>query len=92
MYTFGYGRRVCPGRYVAENALFVTIAQVLAVFSISKIDGEEPRVAFEPGVISHPVPFKCRIKPRSKKHAELVKRCGEVWPWRESDAGELKVV
>jgi hypothetical protein len=65
---------VCLGRQVADNALFVTIAQVFAVFSISKIKGEELGVEFQPSVISHPVPFKCRIEPRSKDHAELVRR------------------
>jgi cytochrome P450 len=44
IYTFGFGRRVCPGRYVADNALFITIAQVLSVFDISTVEGEEPAV------------------------------------------------
>lgn len=44
IYTFGFGRRVCPGRYVADNALFITIAQVLSVFNISTVEGEEPAV------------------------------------------------
>jgi len=44
IHTFGHGRRVCPGRYVADNALFITIAQVLSVFNISTIEGSEPTV------------------------------------------------
>jgi len=28
-FIFGYGRRICPGRFVADNALFITIAQSL---------------------------------------------------------------
>ncbi|KAL5114903.1 hypothetical protein ACEQ8H_007221 [Pleosporales sp. CAS-2024a] len=45
MYTFGFGRRVCPGRHVADNALFITIAQVLSVFKIAPpVEGEEPKV------------------------------------------------
>ncbi|XP_006456151.1 cytochrome P450 [Agaricus bisporus var. bisporus H97] len=31
---FGYGRRICPGRYFALNALFLMIAHTLAVFDI----------------------------------------------------------
>jgi hypothetical protein len=80
---------VCPGRYVADNALFITIAQALAVFSIEKIEGEEPRVEFEPGVISHPVPYKCRIEPRSEGHRELVRKSEELYPWEKSDAEKL---
>jgi hypothetical protein len=36
IWTFGCGCGVCPGRYVADNALLATIAQSLAVFNIEK--------------------------------------------------------
>jgi len=38
---FGYGRRVCPGMYLAEASLFSCISQTLAVFNIEKkvVDG-----------------------------------------------------
>ncbi|KAI4651751.1 hypothetical protein J4E93_001947 [Alternaria ventricosa] len=93
-WTFGYGRRVCPGRYVADNALFTTIAQSLAVFNVEKPieNGKvvEPRVEFEPGVVSHPKPYRVSIVPRSEKCRELVKQAEEVYPWGESDAEALK--
>lgn len=60
-WTFGYSRRVCPGRYVADNALFITIAQSLTVFNVSKLveNGKkvEPAIEFEPGSISYPIPY-----------------------------------
>jgi cytochrome P450 len=93
-WTFGYGRRVCPGRYVADNALFITIAQTLATFNISKAveNGKvvEPEVKFESGVVSHPKPFKASIVPRSEKHAALVRRMEQEYPWEKSDAEALK--
>lgn len=51
-YTFGFGRRVCPGKLLADNALFVTVAQTLAVFDVEKpVDGNgrvvEPKAKFE---------------------------------------------
>lgn len=43
---------------MADNALFITIAQALAVFKIEKLveNGKvvEPEIAFEAGVVSHP--------------------------------------
>ena len=38
---FGYGRRICPGMYLAEASLFACIATSLAVFNIEKavVDG-----------------------------------------------------
>lgn len=88
--TFGFGRRVCPGRYIADNALFVTIAQVLAVYKIAKPveNGKvvEPEIKFEAGVVSRPVPYKASILPRSDAHRELLKEAEAQYPWRESDA------
>jgi cytochrome P450 len=94
-FIFGYGRRICPGRYVADNALFITIAQTLAVFNIGKFvnpKGQivEPEAKFEPGAISHPVPYQCSIKPRSEAHAHLIKSAEQEYPWEESDAKELE--
>ncbi|KAI4950472.1 hypothetical protein J4E91_004355 [Alternaria rosae] len=94
-FIFGYGRRICPGRYVADNALFITIAQTLAVFNITKFVDDngrvmEPEVKFEPGAISHPVPYRCSIKPRSEAHERLIKASEQLYPWEESDAKELE--
>jgi cytochrome P450 len=72
LWTFGYGRRICPGRYIADNALFTTIAQSLAVFNIEKPveNGKtvEPKVGFEPGVVSHP----CKLE---KDNSEKLYYC-----------------
>lgn len=32
--AFGYGRRICPGRFTAEAQLWISIACMLAVFDI----------------------------------------------------------
>lgn len=34
--AFGFGRRICPGRHFADASVWSVIANVLAVFSISK--------------------------------------------------------
>lgn len=39
-FIFGYGRRVCPGRYYAENGLFINIASLLHVFDLTPPLGE----------------------------------------------------
>jgi hypothetical protein len=95
-WIFGYGRRVCPGRYVADNAVFMTIAQTLAVFKIEKLveNGRtvEAELKFEPGVVSHPVPYRTSIKPRSEKHKQLIRAAEKDYPWEESDAKVLETV
>ena len=42
--TFGFGRRICPGQYMALDSMWFTIANVLALFEIKKEvdeDGKE---------------------------------------------------
>ncbi|EMD35958.1 hypothetical protein CERSUDRAFT_53073 [Gelatoporia subvermispora B] len=34
-WAFGFGRRICPGRHLAENSLFIIVATMLTVFNIS---------------------------------------------------------
>ncbi|PBK63147.1 cytochrome P450 [Armillaria solidipes] len=65
-FTFGYGRRVCPGRNFAENILWVNIATLLSVFDIRRPDGQkEPRIISHMGVMK-PEPFECLFVPRSE--------------------------
>ncbi|KAJ5648513.1 hypothetical protein N7490_004885 [Penicillium lividum] len=92
--SFGYGRRLCPGRIVADTSLFLTIANTLATFQITKEIGQdgqeiEPPVDFTPGIISHPVPYKCKFSPRSEKHKALILEFERKTPFENSDAEAL---
>ncbi|KAH7308648.1 putative cytochrome P450 oxidoreductase OrdA-like protein [Stachybotrys elegans] len=95
-YVFGFGRRICPGRLLADNALYLNIAQTLAVFQINKPveNGQvvEPTIRFEPGVVSHPAPFQISIKPRSAHHEQLIKSLEKTYPWKESDSHVLESI
>ena len=55
-YAFGFGRRVCPGRWMAHSFIFIVVASVLATFRIEKAvrDGRvvEPTGAFTPGILA----------------------------------------
>lgn len=69
--VFGYGRRVCPGAYFAEQSLLLNVASVLATFDISKsIDGDgnefEPTAQWLTGITMHLKDFPCKITPRSQ--------------------------
>jgi hypothetical protein len=91
--VFGFGRRVCPGRTLADANVFLSVAQSLAVFIISKPirNGEiqDVPLKFLPGVISHPAPFELSISPRSETHRELVQSLEQQYPWEKSDAEAL---
>lgn len=95
-YIFGFGRRICPGRLLADSSMFLTVAQTLAVFDIQKAVDEktgkviEPVIGARPGLVAHPLPFQCRIVPRSKKHVEMIRKIEVDHPWEEGDAKFLR--
>ncbi|KAF9459489.1 cytochrome P450 [Collybia nuda] len=76
---FGFGRRICPGRYLADTSIWIAIVSILATLDITKVvdvDGKEitPKVSFTTGVTCHPRPYKCTIRPRSEAARLLIEQ------------------
>ncbi|KAI0002705.1 cytochrome P450 oxidoreductase OrdA-like protein [Xylariaceae sp. FL0662B] len=93
-YVFGFGRRACPGKLLADSSVWLTIARSLAVFDITKGRDEngkeiEPEVRFKPGAVSYPVPFKATVRPRSSAHEALIRQAETLHPWEKGCADEL---
>ena len=96
-YIFGFGRRICPGRLLAESSVWLIVARSLAALEIKKpLDGNgheiEPNVEFAAGVLSHPAPFQASITPRSPQHEELIRAVEIDHPWEEGSAQALESV
>ncbi|KAF5336269.1 hypothetical protein D9758_016051 [Tetrapyrgos nigripes] len=78
LYAFGFGRRICPGRYLALNSAWIAIASLMATCRLTKpIDKEtkkeiEPVVDYSEGIVCHPAPFKCCFTPRSPEALKLM--------------------
>ncbi|RSL63722.1 hypothetical protein CEP54_005010 [Fusarium duplospermum] len=75
--NFGFGRRVCVGRFLADNSVWIMVATMLATLEFRKKMGPdgspiEPRVQFTNGGTCHPEHFECDIRPRSQKAAVLI--------------------
>jgi cytochrome P450 len=55
-YAFGFGRRVCPGRWMAYSFIWIVTASVLSAYRIEKAvrDGRvvEPTGAYSPGILA----------------------------------------
>ncbi|KAF9029997.1 cytochrome P450 [Hymenopellis radicata] len=66
MGAFGFSRRICPGRYVAVNSAYVAIANE------NGKDIEVDDMAYEDGLVTHPLRFKCKIVPRFPTVANVV--------------------
>lgn len=93
--AFGYGRRSCAGRFFADASVYITVAQMLAVFSISKakdVHGNTIPVRPEAvaGMVNRPKPYEFSIQPRSPHHADLLRRMEADQESAVGDAGLLR--
>ncbi|KAF7328135.1 Cytochrome P450 [Mycena venus] len=82
--AFGFGRRACPGRYMACDAIWIIVVSMLSMFDITKAmdeDGKEIEVSsgFMTDLGLGPVPFKCSIKPRSREMADLIRSTEAIY-------------
>jgi cytochrome P450 len=90
--VFGFGRRICPGRFLADVTVYLSIARSLTVFNVTNACENDKKVnpEFQAGVISHPMPWKFNITPRSPAHETLILSVEKEHPWEESDAPDLE--
>ncbi|PHH74362.1 hypothetical protein CDD80_3123 [Ophiocordyceps camponoti-rufipedis] len=92
--VFGFGRRLCPGRFFADASLFLDIVTILSLFNVNKGVDElgnelEPELHVRPGIINHTMPFPHKVTPRSSTHAALIRRLEGDVSWNSSDASLL---
>ncbi|THU97021.1 cytochrome P450 [Dendrothele bispora CBS 962.96] len=76
-FMFGFGRRICAGRHLADVSIFLACARVLSVFDITKYRDENgeavmPDTEVTSGISSYPSDFGCTIFPRSENAGVLV--------------------
>lgn len=78
--VFGFGRRICPGRHLVENSLWMAMASLLSTMSFKRsLDDQgnpitpQAKVS-DGGAVIHLASFPCQIKPRDEKSVELIKR------------------
>ncbi|KAJ7857906.1 cytochrome P450 [Mycena leptocephala] len=76
--AFGFGRRICPGRHMAQASVWINVVSILATFDIMKAIGEdghviEPTYEYFSALVSMPLPFECSIKPRSQRSVDLIR-------------------
>ncbi|KAF8509027.1 cytochrome P450 [Hysterangium stoloniferum] len=75
--AFGFGRRICPGRWMADSELWITFATILATLHIGRARDEKgkeiiPEGRYNSGFLAHPLPFDADIKPRSLTVVRLI--------------------
>lgn len=87
--NFGYGRRVCPGRFIAQRSLTIAMARMLWAFNITAEDGKRIAVdesSFTPAFISGPSPFKAKFAVRDEHRRAVIEM---EYDGAEKDVGKL---
>ncbi|KAI0792973.1 cytochrome P450 [Irpex lacteus] len=69
--AFGFGRRICPGMFFADQGLFIAIATLLWAFDLRPPLDKQGKEVLPPtdkwidiGLIVRPEPYDCRFIPR----------------------------
>lgn len=75
--VFGFGRRICPGRYFADAEAWLMMATMLHCFDILPVQDTEghnvcPTEDVTGSLIVAPKKFECRIVPRAEAKRALV--------------------
>jgi cytochrome P450 len=80
-YTYGAGRRICPGIHLAERTQWRILARLLWAFriehAIDEHTGEKIEIdteAYEEKLITGPKPFQVRFTPRSQQHVRVIEK------------------
>ncbi|KAI0078415.1 cytochrome P450 [Panus rudis PR-1116 ss-1] len=78
--AFGFGRRICPGRYLANSALSLMVALTLHTFNIEPEGGEpfDPETMIGSGLISFPTKVPAVLRPRSNDAERRVRESCEL--------------
>ncbi|KNZ82117.1 O-methylsterigmatocystin oxidoreductase [Termitomyces sp. J132] len=74
-YTFGFGRRVCPGQWIATASVMLNTALIQWAFTV-RADPKRPidELAFTESANAHPEKFSVVFEPRVEGGREGIKR------------------
>jgi hypothetical protein len=95
--NFGYGRRICPGKAMADQSGWLALAMILSCFNIVPVKDSSGTPILDPieslpGGVSHPRPFSVDFKIRSQKHGELIKELGSEFEWDRGDSAAVRSI
>jgi len=81
---FGYGRRICPGRHVARNSMWIAIARILWAFDVKPgLTETGERMVVDStkgtdGLVNKPFRFKACFEPRGPWARDMIMKGGNT--------------
>lgn len=74
-FGYGAGRRMCPGIHLAERSMWRVTAKLLWAFEFEELPDRPLDVnAYTSSNLVRPVEYEVAVKPRSKRHQEVIQR------------------
>ncbi|KAH6625125.1 putative cytochrome P450 [Boeremia exigua] len=107
LFTFGAGRRICPGQHLAERSIYLVVSNMLWAFQISQaVDAHGNKKPIntdksKPGIARAFPDFEVSITPRSEERARIIKEdwsqmreefLNEDEQWRKTPVGFEEIV
>ncbi|KAI9454045.1 cytochrome P450 [Lactarius psammicola] len=84
--SYGFGRRACVGKLLANESLFIYVARILWAVNIERVRDENGNEVLpdtdslvDRGLGIHPTPFDCNITPRFPEAMSLLAEERERW-------------
>ncbi|KAA8649463.1 cytochrome P450 [Aspergillus tanneri] len=96
-FTFGAGRRICPGIHLAENGLFLAVSNIIWAYEFRPPIGEDGKEepldisdeGFMEGAIRVPKQYSIRILERTRERSEVIQK---AWAQAQEDGYVLRGV
>ena len=74
-WIFGAGRRICPGRFVAEREIWLAVSRMLWAFEVAGVADKPIDLSEYDGLNGRsPAAFEVSMKPRFEKVGQVLER------------------
>ncbi|CCL98630.1 uncharacterized protein FIBRA_00632 [Fibroporia radiculosa] len=90
--SYGFGHRLCVGRHVANDAIFINAASILWAFVLEGVPGPDgcpvipsPEAVVTSGSVMRPASFKCLFNPRFEDVPDVLEAAQELHGIRRGD-------
>jgi cytochrome P450 len=79
-WTFGVGRRICPGILVAQREIWLAVTKMLWAFVLEEVPGHPVDLNEYDGASGRsPVPFEIVLKPRFSEVVQVIAEAENAW-------------
>lgn len=76
---FGYGRKICPGRHIARNSIWLQVARLLWAFDIQSAGPAPDPMEAVTSILTMPLPYRAVFKSRGSWVISIISSKCNTW-------------